>query len=117
MTRQVPEYIQRFLRERKELAIVISDHAIRSRPGQKAVTTQQIFKVVQEGEVDVDACQEFEDKLYDKIATYRYFAEESRTIKAIVTVNWEAWLCQVETIWTYPGRQHRGRSDQERREH
>lgn len=114
-TSQWPEYIERFLAERRELVVVIEPHAVRSRPSQAPVTSQHVHRLVEDGEIQVDDCREHADRPYDKYCVTLYFPQDERTLKAILTVNWTTWGCQVETVWAYPGRKTAGRSARSRK--
>lgn len=112
---QWPEYIQRFLAERRELTVLIEPHAQRSRASHRPVTSHQVHRLVEEGEIQIDDCCEFPDRPYDKYGVTLYFADDRRTLKAILTVNWTTWVCQVETVWHYAGRKTEGRRPSRRR--
>lgn len=105
-----PEYIERFLAERRELVVFVEPHAVRSRSSQAPVTSKHVHQLVEEGEIQIDDCREYEDRPYDKYGVTLYFPHDERTLKAILTVNWTTWGCQVETVWAYPGRKTAGRS-------
>lgn len=110
----LPEYVQRFLNERKLLTILVTPHAERPRPRQRPITSQQIHRIVLEGKLLLPKCQEFPDRPYDKYAVELYFADQNRTLKAILTVNWTTWFCQVETVWPSQGRPGKPRRSSQR---
>lgn len=110
MTRaRQPEYVAWFLAHRRDLTVVIEPHARESRVSRAPVTSRQLHQLVETGLVQVDDCLELPDRPYDKYGVTLYFPDDSRTLKAILTVNWTTWVCQVETVWAYPGRTTRGR--------
>lgn len=98
-------YIDKFQKIKKELEIDIEWHCF-LRMIQRNVREDEVEKTFREGKINYKKCEEFKDKRYNKICTYRYFGKSKRTIEIIILFYEKYNFGEVRTVWIHKGKKN-----------
>ncbi|MDQ7822808.1 MAG: hypothetical protein RDV48_08455 [Candidatus Eremiobacteraeota bacterium] len=96
-------YIEKFLRQRKDLVITVDYHAL-CRGEEWHVSCEEIEETVRRGWINPEKCREFPGRPYRKIFLSCYFGKHQRTVELVLLYDEEFAQGEVKTLWAVKGR-------------